>query len=281
MATGLFIVVVLIFILRGIFLGLSGVIGRLLGFVLAYYFAYNYRGHAVNFIEQQAAINLAPMILEVICGVAIFISTLLITGLLVAFAFKLLASIIPAFKQLADSKSSTAMVAGAVVNGSLGAAIVLMVMWGIGLANNKAGDDSALQRVANQFGNKVFAFVTDNTDINIQTSSYSQSTKTYNSTKQTRTTGTAIITSSNNPEKSLSIETFEQMATDTTANQGNDFDLTTLLANEKVQSLLNNPELRNTLMQQLQNNPEKVQQLLDNPQLQELLKNYPAAPVEQ
>jgi uncharacterized membrane protein required for colicin V production len=280
MASGLLITAVLFFAVRGMFLGISGVIGRLAGFALGYVVAYRFRHQLAAFVSQNTGINLPDVALQMMSGLVLFVSTMFITGLLVNGLFKLLGKSIPGFDAMADRNSIGSKVAGATANGCIAAAIVLMGIWGYGKVTGSQQPEDRLQQFANRFGDQVFTAVSDNTDLDLDIDFQSFSSTSTSSVQRTvnqqtntvsTTTGSAYIVSSSNPEKSLSIETVRQAIEQKT---GLKADASGNYSNEQLQSLANNPELRDMAMRQLQDNPEQLQQLLNNPKLMEFLEQF-------
>ncbi|ARN74642.1 hypothetical protein [Oceanicoccus sagamiensis] len=285
MAEGILITAVLIFAVRGMFLGFSGVIGRLLGFALGYFVAYSYREQLALFISQNTTINLPPVALQMMSGLGLFIATMLVTGLAVSTIFKLLGHIIPLFKTIVDNDSLGGRVAGATLNGAIAAAIVLLGMWGVGQFTQKTDPNDPLQKIANQFGDTVFGAISDNGDFNIQgfSKSFSQTisngqiiSTTSTSTSYTNTGGTATI---GNLSNSLSIDTVREVL-EQAGNGNTTIDTSALLNNPQLQNMINNPEFRDMAVQQMENNPDQLQaiqqQIMNNPQLRELMQQLQA-----
>lgn len=283
MASAILITAVLFFAVRGMFLGFSGVIGRLIGFGLGYIVAYVYRQPFAALIEHNLSSGLPPMVLQVVAGLVLFVVTMFASTLAINTLFTVIGKIIPGFHLIGDKESVGGRVAGAAANGLIAAAIVLMGVWGYGKITGHSSSDP-LQQFANRFGDKVFSLVSDNADLdmsdfNIQSfSSTSVKTITHkpaNSSAPVTTTssGSAYIVSSSDPAKSLSIETIRQVI-----EQNSDALNGELANNQTLQSLLNNQDIRDSALQQLQQNPEQLQQLLNNPKLQQLLQQFNTAP---
>ncbi len=280
MASGILITAVLIFAVRGMFLGFSGVIGRLLGFAAGYFVAYSYRVEVAEFITQNTSISLPAIALQMMSGLGLFIVTMFVTGLLVSAIFKLLGSTIPLFKAIVDNDSLGGKVAGASLNGAIAAAIVLLGIWGFGQATNQPPSNDPLYQIANQFGDKVYGLIADGEDFNLQGFSHSfsqtisngQVTSSTSSTTSYSNTGTAVIS---NGGKTLSIESVREVLEQANQHSG-DLDTAQLLNNPQLQNLINNPELRDMALKQLENNPEQLQdiqqQIMNNPQLLELMQ---------
>lgn len=279
MASGILITAVLFFAVRGMFLGFSGVIARLVGFALGYLVAYHFRNPLAAYITSHSDIALPPIALQMISGLVLFIATMLISSALIKSLFKLLGKLLPGFNFLGSKDSTGSRLAGATVNGLIAAAVVLMGIWGYGKLSGKLNPEDELQLFANRFGDTVFTMVNDHTELDIQSFSTTRSYQHRVSSSQnspavtTRTTtGTAYIVSSDNPQKQLSIEQIREVI------ETNSDQLGSLVANPdnstQLQELINNSELRDMALRQLQNNPEQFQQLLNNPQLQKMLEQF-------
>ncbi|KKK46722.1 hypothetical protein LCGC14_3162390, partial [marine sediment metagenome] len=115
MASGILITAVLIFAMRGMFLGFSGVIGRLVGFGLGYYVAYSYRSQLAEFISNNTQISLPAIVIQMMSGLVLFMATLFVSGLLINALFKMIGKIIPGFKAIMDKESLGGKITGATV----------------------------------------------------------------------------------------------------------------------------------------------------------------------
>lgn len=278
MASGILITAVLIFALRGMSLGFSGVIGRLLGFPLGYLAAYNYRAQLAEFITLNTGISLPSIALQTMSGLGLFIVTMFITGLVVSTLFKLLGTVIPIFQAIADNNSVGGKVAGATLNGAIAAAIVLLGIWGFGQVTHQQDSNDPLQQIANQFGDKVFGMIANSDDLNAQrfSQSFSQTTSNGQVISSSSTSysniGSVVITDGS---KTFSIDSVREMLQQAGQN-ANDINTAEPANNPQLQNLINNPELRDMVLKQLKNSPEQLQniqqQLIDNPQLLELMQ---------
>ena len=278
MASGILITAVLIFALRGMSLGFSGVIGRLLGFPLGYLAAYNYRAQLAEFITLNTGISLPSIALQTMSGLGLFIVTMFITGLVVSTLFKLLGTVIPIFKAIADNNSVGGKVAGATLNGAIAAAIVLLGIWGFGQVTHQQDSNDPLQQIANQFGDKVFGMIANSDDLNAQrfSQSFSQTTSNGQVISSSSTSysniGSAVITDGS---KTFSIDSVRKMLQQAGQN-ANGINTADPANNPQLQNLINNSELRDMVLQQLKNSPEQLQniqqQLIENPQLLELMQ---------
>ena len=278
MASGILITAVLIFALRGMSLGFSGVIGRLLGFPLGYLAAYNYRAQLAEFITLNTGISLPSIALQTMSGLGLFIVTMFITGLVVSTLFKLLGTVIPIFQAIADNNSVGGKVAGATLNGAIAAAIVLLGIWGFGQVTHQQDSNDPLQQIANQFGDKVFGMIANSDDLNAQrfSQSFSQTTSNGQVISSSSTSysniGSAVITDGS---KTFSIDSVREMLQQAGQN-ANGINTAEPANNPQLQNLINNPELRDMVLKQLKNSPEQLQniqqQLIENPQLLELMQ---------
>ncbi len=159
MATSLLTVLVLIFCLRGLFLGLNGVIGRIVGIVLGYYLAYSYRDQLAGVLRNNLELDIPIVGFQVISGLLIFVVTLFVTGLVVNLALSMLGGLIPPLRTLTDKDNMSSKVAGAIVNGCLGVAIGLLAIWGYGMLSGKPLKGDLVTDTANRFGNFIFSTI--------------------------------------------------------------------------------------------------------------------------
>ncbi|WP_101759843.1 CvpA family protein [Oceanicoccus sp. KOV_DT_Chl] len=305
MAGSILIVVVLIFALRGFFLGVSGVIGRIIGIVLGYYVAYQFQSPLATLISTQLGLNLPILVLKIISGLLLFVGTLFLTGLAVNMTFKIIGNIIPPLKAFSDKQSTTGKTIGAALNAGVAVFISLLVIWGIDQFRPNPPDE-LVHNVANQLGSsligsintedwsiqKMTQFSSSGMDINTVTTmtqilnksastgsnsgNVSAPNNTLTTSGKSYSKGTATITSATNPSKTLSIETTREVIEQVL--QDNPQATQQLLQSPQVQEMLNNPEFRETAMQEFQKNlnngqfdPQQLQQLLNNPQLRELM----------
>lgn len=300
MAASLLTVLVLIFCLRGLFLGLNGVIGRVTGIVLGYYLAYSYRDQLAIVLRNYLELELPIIGFQVISGLLIFVVTLFVTGLIVNLALSMLGGLIPPLGTLTHKDNISSKVAGAIVNGCLGVAIGLLAIWGYGMLSGKPLQGDLVTDTANRFGNFIFATIESSANGKLshfslgnitQTISISQLqalTRLDNSEPSSATSppdskaepepesepssrGTAVIVSSSDPSKRLSIETVRGIIEDKLdSNDG--------FAPSQLQQLIANPETSQQVLQQMQNSPQQLQAILNNPQLRELMDklNNPA-----
>jgi hypothetical protein len=280
MAEGILITVVIMFALRGLFLGFVGVVSRVTGIILAYYMAYNYREVTTSFLTSffaEGSNNSLTLILPIVSSLLLFFGTMIITGLIVSTAFKSLAAIIPALKSFAENKSISGKLLGAITNGTIGAIIVLIGIWGYGFAIGNTIDqtpDNKLQIAANTVGDFLFADLKNNPNLRIQTTTQSSSNNNYSSrsSKTIIEHGSAIIVSEDNPEKTLSINTVREIIDNNLQSDETNAAQLNLLNNSTVEKIMNNPELQSMALEHMQNNPEQIQAILENPKLKEFLE---------
>lgn len=263
MASSILIIAVLLFALRGLLLGFSGVIGRLLGFALGYLVADHYRDPLADFISLNTSIGLPAVALQIISGLGLFIVTLFFTGLIVAMLFKLLGRVIPIFKMIADNHSIGGKIAGATLNGAIATAVVLLGLWGFGKVTQQQDPDDRLQHIANQFGDKVFGIIADNNDFNVEhfSQSFSQTTSNGQVTRSTSAGYSSFGSTDTNSSSRTNIDSVIELLQQYNQN-GNGINTAELLNNPQLQELINNPEQ----LQHIQ------QQIINNPQLQELMQ---------
>ena len=274
MASGLLITAVLLFAVRGMFLGFTGVISKLISLFLAYVVAFSFRYQLAVFLSENTSITLPITALQIVSGVILFFGTLFLSGFVISWLFKSLGNVIPGFNSLLDKDSLGGKITGATVNGLIGAAIVLIGIWGYGKFSSSYNPDDTLHKVANRFGDTLFSVVANNADVGISSFSTSQSTSTYVKTDSkkgtaTTSTGSAFIVSSSNPEKSLSIESIREVV-ESSGIDPNSLPIDT--NSENMQALMNNTEVREKALEYLQENPQKIQEALNNPQLRQLLE---------
>lgn len=308
MAGSLLIVIVLIFALRGFFLGISGVIGRLTGFILGYYISYQFQSSLAIFINTQLGLDLPILVLKILSGLLLFFGTMYLSSLAINTAFKLLSQIIPPIKAILDKNSMASKVIGATINASLATVVTLLLIWGVDQFRQSTPDELTHQ-VAQHVGNTLIGSL--NTDdwsiekfsqfstntlnastITTMTQVFSQRStpspsiitapnNTLSTSKKSNHKGSATITSMADPAKTLSIDTTREVIEQVLEN--NPQATQQLLQSPQIQAILNDPQLRDSAMQELQNNLNsgqfstgQLQQLLNNPQLRELLEQLGA-----
>jgi uncharacterized membrane protein required for colicin V production len=285
MASSILFIVVLFFALRGFFLGFSGVIARVSGFILGYYIAYSFRDPVARLITESATVNIQPIVLQVISGTALFFTTFFITGLLVTALFKLLTKLIPALKNLFEKNSTSSRVIGATTNGFIGVAIVLIGLWGYALATDSKQPPDKLQQAANIFGDKLLAIAGSLSGIKNNSApgwfnKQSKTTTAPTASSPQTTRGSAEISSTADPQRQMKIETITELVNQQTGSANTGIDLQKLLNNEKLQELLKDPAMRKMAMDKLNDSPEKMMEALNNPRFRELLDKLNSSPTQ-
>lgn len=282
MATSLLILAVLVFTFRGFFLGFVGVIGKLCGLVLAYLIAIIYRSQLAEWVIDASAIDLPAWVVEVGCGAALFFLVLFLTSFIITHCAKLLGRILPPLEPILNNQSTAGRIAGALSNGCIGAAIVLLGIWIYGSTTKSVVHPPQLQQVANQVGLAALSMLDDETrfslpDLTNITSTNSLSSKPVTTPSTNTITGRAVISSDSNPQRQLVLQTTDTIAQPAIDQPGNK--LMELLGNEQVRELIKNPQIQQLVSEQLAKNPEQFNQLTEqsgiNPQqLNELLQKF-------
>ncbi len=252
MASSILFIAVLFFSVRGFFLAFPGVVARLSGFILGYFIAYSYRAPLAKLIDEKTNADLAPMIFQVLSGAILFFTTMFLVGLIVSGIFSLLTKIVPLSKGLLDSKSTSSRLFGAIFNGCIGASMVLIALWGYNIfSGNNSEPPDTLHKIAYVFGDSVLALaieVAGAENINLDSITAITTSKTMTTATASTTTGSAEIFNSSS------------------------IDLQNILKRDTVQGLLNDPVLREQLMQQLNDNPEQMMKALNNPEFRQLME---------
>ena len=290
MAMAILITAMLVFAVRGMFLGFTGVIGRATGVICGYWVAYSYRHELAELITSHVNISLPSMAIEAISGLILFFSAMIVSNLIVTGLVKGIATVIPGFKTLANKESLASKCAGAITNGILAIAIVLLGMWGYGLASGNVDHSDPLQHYANRFGEATLATVKQYSNLtlpDVDRNSLQLTNILKPSTqsgvmeplrKQSSTRGTATIRSELNPAKTLSIDS----TTDIIREFGNGNNELSLPNSEIAGELLNNQLLRDMAQQKIEANPKLLKNILEHPQLKtllELLQNDQNSPI--
>jgi uncharacterized membrane protein required for colicin V production len=297
MASSVLMIAVIVFAIRGFFLGFVGVIGKAIGLVLGYVLAISYRSDAAIWVSSNtsiSSINLPSMIIEIGCGAALFFAALFTTGFVVSACAGLLKKMIPPLEPILNKDSTAGRTTGAISNALLGAAIVLIGIWIYAMMGKGTVEPPLLQQVANTFGNHFFKVVKQNSSLSLPNfnsptpapkvytaspAALAPNTETTTKTTTGTTTGTAVIVSEANPDKKFSIESSYQQILETQGSaEGND--LSSMLGNEQLQALLNNPQVRQFAMEQIKSGAGPVNEIsektgLSPEQLQQLLENLP------
>ena len=283
MAMAILITAVLVFAVRGMFLGFAGVIGRVAGIVCGYWAAYSYRHQLAEFVASQASISIPGIVIEAVSGFALFFGGMIAGSLVVAGLFKSIAGAVPGLKVLANKGSLPSKCAGAVTNSALAVAIVLSGIWGYGLASGNFDHSDPLQQHAKRFGESVFSIVQKYSDLSLAdldsnslqlknllapAANSTQPPALERSPQSSSVRGSAVIRSESNPKKTLSINSTTHIISEAEDNNQQPQQL----VSGTIATMLNHQELLGKAQQQLEENPELLQQILNTPQLKTLLE---------
>ncbi len=275
MAWSILILALLIFAVRGYFLALPGVAARVTGIVAGYLTAFHYRGQLGQWLGSELGGQYHPLALEAIAGVGLFFGTLLACSLVIQLGCRLLATLIPPLNPLLNRQRLPSRLAGALANGGVAVALVLIGLWGYGLV--ALPPPSPLQQSADRFGQLLF----DGALQQYQHIRYRQTTtvskqRVASPPPQAGSKGTAIISSAS---KTLRIEVdhhdhSEPALTPPAAETTEPFALAlpTSTLQQQMPALLADKELRSIAESFVKENPEAVQNALNNPQVRQLLK---------
>lgn len=290
MATAVLITALLLFAVRGIFLGLNGVIARFLGFVGGYYMAYTYRTDLADAIASFPEVTVPDIFLQIASGLVLFFGTMALCSIAVSLLFKLLANIVPGFKKLLAHETTGGKVTGAVLNAGLGAAVALIAIAVFTAFTGKVDKNDQVQALAIQFGDTAFAIaenqslvkipslntalskveLSGNAANHVNTNATDRNANDADSSGNSESRGSIVISSKTNPSMNRSIK----IENSTSAKLNNTAITDELnLDTSTIKGLLGNSELKNLAQQQIAENPEKVKELLNNPKIQELLKS--------
>lgn len=293
MASGTLIIAMIFFAARGYFLGLAGVFARVLGLLCGYFVGFSYRSDLANIIAARSDSGAHPIVLQMISGALLFFGTMFLVSFAVIGLFRLLAKLLPFFRAILTKEAMASRVAGATLNAVIAAMLVLsgLYIYGLTLGKNQPPDD--LQRLANRFGltmvnlaQSIIAEEDRPTKDSITEGSMSlissaldsagnlnraDSSTTPQSTNK-RAKGTAEIISMEDPQHRVLIEKVREVFNDQSGDQ--ELDLQSLLHDEDLKDLANNPQLRDQAMEYLQSNPEKMLEVLNNPKFRELLEQW-------
>ena len=283
MAMAILITAVLVFAVRGMFLGFAEVIGRVAGIVCGYWAAYSYRHQLAEFVASQASISIPGIVIEAVSGFALFFGGMIAGSLVVAGLFKGIAGAVPGLKVLANKGSLPSKCAGAVTNSALAVAIVLSGIWGYGLASGNFDHSDPLQQHAKRFGESVFSIVQKYSDLSLAdldsnslqlknllapAANSTQPPALERSPQSSSVRGSAVIRSESNPKKTLSINSTTHIISEAEDNNQQPQQL----VSGTIATMLNHQELLGKAQQQLEENPELLQQILNTPQLKTLLE---------
>ena len=267
MASGLLSIAIIFFSFRGFFLGLSGVIARVLGIALGYVMAFVYRDTLAANLTQTFNLEVNPLLAVAGSSALLFFGTLFSVGFFIDILFKATAKLFPALETILLPKATGNRVLGAAANAIVGASIVLLGMWGYALVIDDNKPDSELQQFANQFGDKVLTVVESFIDDdNSKTTSTVDSIKdqTQSSLQSLQLLKNLMNNSEGNSETGIS-------TLDINTN-----DMANLLKNIDINSLIKHSSSDNTIneeaINQLRDDPQKLMELLNNPKVQKALQ---------
>ncbi len=248
MASGLLSIAIIFFSARGFFLGFGGVLAKFLGLILGYLMAFNYRYTLAESINNNFTIDAPPMVIMVASSAILFFGTLFTVGFVINSFFVLMVKVIPALDFLLSPKEIGNRILGAVINGFIGAAIVLLALWGYALVIDSKQPPDDLQKFANRFGDSVLNIVSN------------------------------IFNYNENGEITSAVPSLSFDWNSLTSGDASNVDLKQLLENQQLQDLLNNNEIRDLLLEQMEQNPDKVMEMLNNSELAELMNQVEQQP---
>ena len=267
MAAGTLIIAIIMFSARGFFLGLPGVIARLLGMLCAYIIAFSYRGELAQLLAARSDSGLPPLLFQVISSAILFFGTLVLVSLTVIGLFKLLVKLFPSLGGLLSKEATGGRIAGALFNGAIGAGLVLAGIWLYGLTLGKDQHPDSLQQVANRFGDTLV----DIAGLWLKDQPGHRDSHSVVTSVVTSKKGTAEIISEESPEKRVLVERIQEVVESATSS-GDTSELQALLQSPQVKKLANDPALQQKLMKLLQDNPQQTMEALNNPKIRELLE---------
>ncbi|MFT5691943.1 MAG: putative membrane protein required for colicin V production [Oceanicoccus sp.] len=273
MAESILILAVLVFAVRGMFLGFVGVISRVVGIFLAYYVTYRQQEKVTEYVVKNTQFDIAPVVLQMGTGLCLFFGTVMVAGLVISLIARLLSKISPSVKVLLDNQSTGGRILGATTNGLVGVAIVLAGIWAYDIVAKKPTNDSQLHSVAKSFGDTIFAMVDTNTLFSGKHLEQTSSEPFSSESKSTSThSGSAYIISEENPNKKFSIETDKDMEKTQSQSPSKQTEKSPLFSSDKIQNLLNNSRLRSIVQKKMEDHPEEIEKILDNPLVKEMLE---------
>ena len=272
MAAGTLIIAIIFFSARGFFLGLPAVIARFLGLICAYFIAFSYRSDLAAVLAAKSDGKMHPLILQIASGAILFFGTMFLVSLIVVGLLKLLAKIMPPLAGVLSKEATGGRIGGAILNGAIGAMIVLAGLWiyGLTLGKNQAPDN--LQRVANRFGDTLV--VVARQILTRDSNTTPQQASSLRPSQSKTDTGTAEIFSNDNPEKRLFIQQIRDAFS--TDSDSASIDLPALLENDQIEELINDPAVREKAMEYIEANPQQMMEALNNPKFRELMEQMEA-----
>lgn len=259
----LFITVIAVFAIRGLFAGFTGVIARISSLVLGYLSVMYYQPVAATFVSSLLAEDTSPMVISLLSSAGLFVTVYFITSTLIQLCTHALGLLVPYLKPLLSKRSTASSIAGLAINSCVGALLFLVGLWAYGLLLEPPQQKNALHLAADYVGAQIMK--SDNrkklSELNQLLGNKAEANSTTDAAadagKQVNTMGSAIIISEANPEKQLSL-----------LQNINPEQLTTLLedsaiTSKLIETLQNNPESMKELEALLKDNPEAVQRLLE------------------
>ncbi len=276
MAAATLTLAVIFFAARGFFLGLPGVVARLVGLLAGYVIAFSYRRDLATALAAHSDGGLHPVVLQVVSSAVLFFGTLFLVSWVIGSLFKLLSRLLPPLRGLFTREATGSRIAGSALNGAIAACIVLTGLWAYGLTLGKDREPDDLQRVANRFGDTLLAvargWLDDERPAKPATGTVSDTAA--NTAPQRSERGTAEIVSSENPERRVFVEQVREVLAD---KPNPDSDLQSLLQNGQLQDLVNDPAVREQALQYMQENPQQLMEALNNPRFRQLMEQMQAA----
>lgn len=129
MINTIFIIFVAFFIVRGLVLGFVGVLARLSGLLLAYLVSYLFAADLAQWILQRYPALMSAPVLYILTGLGLFFVTLLLVSYIVFSIAGLLAKKLPVLAPLNDRHSRLSRASGALLNGTIGTVLGLLLLW--------------------------------------------------------------------------------------------------------------------------------------------------------
>ncbi|MFT5579850.1 MAG: hypothetical protein ACI9WS_002610 [Paraglaciecola psychrophila] len=273
----------MVFALRGYFLGFVPLLARLVGYGATYYLSQRYADDLAVAIAANTAITLGPIALGIGSAIIIFVSCMLVSALLLSLLFALLSTLIPPLKRLFERRSLASKLLGAVANSMVAAIFVLTGAWAYQLVSpNSAIASIPLSQAVNWVGGNINAQLLRHSGTDLrqliadnplaQRSAAAHRTAAPASVKSTATgPGSAIIVSSTDPSRRLSLgDSAAAIAEDDAAaaqhSAKKQQNPPTVADTTTEQSELSPPGLLETLL-----NSEALRGLINNPKIQQLI----------
>jgi len=281
MAEGILITAMMVFALRGYFLGVVPLLSRLLGYGATYYFSYRYGDALTSYIAANSSITVGPIALRIGSSLLLFFTSMIVSSIVLSLVFKLLLSLIPPLNVLFKRGSLGSGLLGASGNAAVAAILVLTGIWAYQLVapgGTLAGQQ--LSSAASRVGISVNSLLARHSGTDLQrllrdSGLLQQQARQSTPTPVARPNapppqglGSALIVSSNNPGKRLSLgeppaadlpteqplTTHNETAATTTSVQATDTELgmlEKLMRNETISELINHPALQRFVGEQL------------------------------